>query len=101
MQRLYHRIDRRKGTHIPPDLVGGRCRRTLIASRREDLQVEHPVRGREATALSFHPTLARVQGPALIGHQVVEMRQTGEKRRLTPTRMVETLQGEALAVDSV
>ena len=52
--------------HIPPNLVVGRCRRTLIASRREDLQVEHPVRCRDATALHFHPTLARVQGPALI-----------------------------------
>ena len=28
--------------HIPPNLVVGRCRRTLIASGREDLQVEHP-----------------------------------------------------------
>src|SRR5207302_6976966 len=74
--------------HIPPNLVVGRCRRTLIASRREDLQVEHPVRGREAPALYFHPTLARVQGPALVRDQVVQMRQAGEKRRVTPTGMV-------------
>jgi hypothetical protein len=29
--------------HIPPNLVVGRLRTTLIASRGEDLQVEHPV----------------------------------------------------------
>jgi len=29
--------------HIPPDLVVGRLSTTLIASRGEDLQVEHPV----------------------------------------------------------
>ena len=60
--------------HIPPNLVVRRCRRTLITSRREDLQVEHPVRGRDATALHFHSTLARVQGPALIRDQVVQVR---------------------------
>src|SRR6266853_5747396 len=31
--------------HTPPNLVVGGCRRTLIASRCEDLQVEHPVQG--------------------------------------------------------
>jgi hypothetical protein len=60
--------------HIPPNLVVGRCRRTLIASRSEDLQVEHPVRCRDATALHFHSTFACVQGPALVGDQVVEVR---------------------------
>src|SRR5712691_10398218 len=36
---------REKGwsNHIPSHLVVGGCRHTLIASRREDLQVEHPV----------------------------------------------------------
>src|SRR6266702_955186 len=79
--------------HIPPNLVVGRCWRTLIASRSEDLQVEHPVRGRDATTLHFHPTLARVQGPALIRDQVVQVRQAGEKRCLTPTGMVEAFHG--------
>src|SRR6266849_6322985 len=77
-----------KIAHTPPNLVVGGCRRTLIASRREDLQVEHPVQGREVTALDFHPTLARVQGPALIGNQVVQVRQAGKKRGLIPCRMV-------------
>ena len=87
--------------HIPPNLVVGRCWRTLIASRSEDLQVEHPVRCRNATALHFHPTLARVQGPALIRDQVVQVRQAGEKRRLTPTGMVEAFHGEEFTVDGV
>jgi hypothetical protein len=47
------------------------------------LQVEHPVRCRDATAFHFHPTLACIQGPALVGDQVVEVREAGEKRRLT------------------
>ena len=76
-------------SHTPPNLVVGRCRRTLIASGSEDLQVEHPVGGGQAPAFHFHPTLARVQGPALIRDQVVQVRQAGEKRRLTPTGMVE------------
>src|SRR6266853_2945964 len=87
--------------HIPPNLVVGRCWRTLIASRREDLQVEHPVRGRDATAFHFHPTHARVQGQALIRDQVVQLRQAGEKRRLTPTGMVKAFHGEEFAVDGV
>src|SRR5215471_10390174 len=63
--------------HIPPNLVVGRCRRTLIASGSEDLQVEHPVCGRQSSAFHFHPTLARVQGPALVRDQVVQVRQAG------------------------
>src|SRR6266446_1150822 len=87
--------------HIPPDLVVGSITRSSKASRGEDLQVEHPVRCRDATALHFHPTPACVQGPALRGNQVVQVRQAGEKRRLTPSGMVEALHGEELAVDGV
>jgi len=42
-----------------------------------------------------------VQGSALIRDQVVQVRQAGEKHRLTPTGMVEALHGEELAVDGV
>jgi hypothetical protein len=87
--------------HIPPNLVVGRFRRALLAPRSQDLEVEHPIRGREATALYLHPTRARVQGPALVRDQVVQMRQAGEKRRLTPPGMVESLHGEEFAVDGV
>src|SRR6266446_2885094 len=77
--------------HIPPDLVVGSITRSSKASRGEDLQVERPVRCRDAPALHFHPTPACVQGPALIGNQVVLVRHPGEKRRLAPTGMVEPL----------
>ena len=49
----------------------------------------------------FDPTLACIQGPALVGDQVVEMRQAGEKRHLTPSGMMESFHGEKLAVDGV
>ena len=65
------------------------------------MQVKHPVRCRDATALHFHPTLARIEGPVLRGDQVVQMCQAGEKRRLTPSGMMETLHREELAVDGV
>jgi hypothetical protein len=46
-------------------------------------------------------TLACIQGPALVGDQVVEVREPGEKRRLTPSGMMEAFHGEKLAVDGV
>src|SRR5262249_18135347 len=42
-----------------------------------------------------------MQGSTLIGHQVVQVRQASEKRRLTPTGMVEALHGKELPVHSV
>ncbi len=42
-----------------------------------------------------------MQGPALIRDQVVQVRQAGEKHRVTPTGMMEPLHGEELAVDGV
>src|SRR5439155_1160587 len=42
-----------------------------------------------------------MQGSALIGNQVVQVRQAGEKRHLTPTGMVEALHGKELSVHSV
>src|SRR5215813_3065552 len=87
--------------HIPPNLVVRRCRRTLIASGSEDLQVEHPVCGGQSPAFHFHPTLARVQGSALVRDQVVQVRQAGEKRCLTPTEMMEALHHEQLPLEGV
>ena len=48
-----------------------------------------------------HPTLAHVQGTALVRDQIVQMRQAGEKRRLIPPGMMEPLHGEELAVHGV
>ena len=60
-------------SHIPPNLVVGRCRRTLRASRREDLQVEHPVRCRDASTFDFYPTQPCVLGAPLGSVSKVEM----------------------------
>jgi hypothetical protein len=83
------------------DLVVGRCRRTLIASGSEDLQVEHPVCGGQSPAFHFHPTLARVQGPALVRDQVVQVCQAGEKRLLIAVWMVKRFHHEQLPVHGV
>src|SRR5215510_15058922 len=88
-------------SHIPPNLVVRRCRRTLIASGSEDLQVEHPVRGRDATALHFHPTLACVQGPALVGDQVVQVCQPCQKRLSATTGIVKAFHREQFALHGV
>jgi len=39
------------------------------------LQIEHPVCGGQSPAFHFHPTLACVQGTALVRNQVVQVRQ--------------------------
>ncbi len=69
--------------HIPPNYVVERVRRSSKASRREDLQVEHPVWCGYSPAFHFHATLAGMLSPTLIGDQVVEVRESGEKRLLT------------------
>ena len=66
------------------------------ASGGEDLQVEHPVRCRDVTAFHFDPTLACIQSPALVGDQVVEVRQAGEKRRLAPSGMMDPFMAKSL-----
>src|SRR5262249_43566847 len=80
------------------DLVVRRLGCIVIASRGQDLQVEHPVRCRYVSAFDFHPTQPRVLGSPLIGNQVVQMRQASQKHRLTPARMMESLHREQLAV---
>src|SRR2546425_9092469 len=47
------------------------------------------------------PHLPTFKGPALVGEQVVEVRQAGEQRRMTPSWMMESFHGEKLAVDGV
>src|SRR5438874_4827141 len=89
----------RKAWHIPSHLVVGGCRRTLIASRCEDLQVEHPVVSRQTPAFHFYPALSCMQSTTLIGNQVVQMRQASEKRPLIPMRMVEPFHHEQFPVN--
>ncbi|MDH3604740.1 MAG: type IV secretory system conjugative DNA transfer family protein, partial [Candidatus Tectomicrobia bacterium] len=83
-----------KMSHIPLNLVVRRFRAAPIASRRQDLQVEHPVRCRDVPTFDFHPIQACVLGPPLVRNQVVEMCQTRQKRRLTPIWMMEVLHRE-------
>ena len=52
---------------------GSVCPRSSKASRREDLQIEEPVCGRDLSAFDFHATLTGMLGATLIGDQVVEM----------------------------
>ncbi len=42
-----------------------------------------------------------MQGSALVRDRVLQMRQAGEKRHLTPTGVMEALHGKELAVDGV
>src|SRR5262249_20943206 len=71
------------------------------ASRREDLQVEEPVACGHCASFDFHPTLASVLSPTLIGHQVVEVRQPREKHLLAPFGVMEAFHREQLPLDGV
>jgi len=62
-------------THVFMDdsteLCGEACHRSSKAARGEDLEVEEPVVCRDCTAFDFHPTLAGMLHPTLIGDQVI------------------------------
>jgi hypothetical protein len=47
------------------------------------LEIEEPVACRYASAFHFHVASTGMLGPTLIGDQVVEVREPGEKRLLT------------------
>src|SRR5262244_84576 len=78
---------------------GGHC--ASQASRSEDLQVEHPVWCRDASAFHFHAPLAGMLRSTLIGDQVIEVRQPCQKRLLAAFGMMEAFHGEQLALDGV
>src|SRR5215510_7105302 len=89
-------------THVcMDDLVVRSFTAAPIAARRQDLQVEHPVRCRDAAAFHFHPTPTRILGSPLVRNQVVEMRQPREKRRLAPAWVMKAFHVEELAVHRV
>src|SRR5215510_9464011 len=58
-------------------------------------------RCRHATALYFHPTPARVESPALVRDQVVQVGQPREKGLLTATRMMKPFHHEELPLNSI
>src|SRR5438046_560184 len=74
--------------HIPSDLVMECFSRSLKASRGEDLEIEELVSGRYASAFYFHATLTCMLSAALIGDEVVQVRQPRQERLLTATGMV-------------
>ena len=65
------------------------------------MQIEEPITCGYNPALYFHATLPRMLGPTLIGHQVVQMGQSSQKRLLTLVRMMEAFHHEQLPLDGV
>jgi Family of unknown function (DUF6444) len=65
---------KRRNFHIPSDLVVAVCHCSSKAPRREDLEIEEPVRGGDSAAFHFHPTLTGMLGATLIRHQIVQVR---------------------------
>jgi hypothetical protein len=53
-----------------------------------DLQIEEPVGGEYASAFDFHATVTRMLGPTLIRDEVIQVRESHQKRLLTATGMV-------------
>ena len=87
MSTVTHPFDHYK---IPPDLVVESFSRSLISSRREDLQIEEPVCCGYSSAFHFHATLAGVLGSALLRDEVVQVCEPPEKRLLAPAWMMES-----------
>src|SRR5262249_1621310 len=54
-----------------------------------------------ATALHFHPTPARVESPALVWDQVVQVGEPHEKGLLAATRMMQPFHHEELPLNSI
>ena len=65
------------------------------------MEDEHPVCGGQSPAFHFHSTLARVQGPALVRDQVVQVGQAGEKRLLMAVWMVKRFHHAQLPLDGI
>jgi hypothetical protein len=75
-------------SHIPSDFVVEHFWGSLKASRGEDLQIEEPVYGGDASTFHFHAALTGMPSPTLIWHQVVEVRQPSQKGLLVPLGMM-------------
>ena len=65
------------------------------------MQIEEPVACRYAPAFHFHAASTGMLGPTLIGDQVVEVREPGEKRLLTAVGMVKRFHHEQLPLVGV
>ena len=65
------------------------------------MEIEEPVSGRYAPAFHFHATLASVLGPTLIRDEVVQVRESREKRLLAAPGMMKALHYEQFPLDGV
>jgi hypothetical protein len=65
------------------------------------LQVEHPVCCRDSPAFYFYATLTRVLGPTLIRDEVIQMRESRQKRLLAPAWVVKPFHGKQFPRDGV
>ena len=65
------------------------------------MDIEEPVACRYASAFHFHAASTGMLGPTLIGDQVVEVREPGEKRLLTAVWMVKRFRKCIIGVDHV
>jgi hypothetical protein len=61
----------------------------------------HPLACRYASAFHFHAASTGMLGPTLIGDQVIEVRESGEKRLLTAVWMVKRFHHEQRPLDGV
>ncbi len=83
------------------EFSGGACHRSSKASGRENLEVEQPVACWDCSSLDFHATLPPMLGTTLVGYQVVQVCQSGEKRLLAATWMMEAFHCEQFPLDGV
>src|SRR5215471_2437850 len=82
-------------------LCGEACPHSSEASGGEDLDIEEPVSGWDGSTLHFHATLASMLSATLIRNQVIQVRESREKRLLTATGMVQPFHGKELPLDGV
>jgi len=65
------------------------------------LEVEEPVSCRDFSSFDFHAALTGVLGTTLIGHQVIQERETVEKRLLTSPWVMKPFHGEQFPLDGI
>jgi REP element-mobilizing transposase RayT len=99
--REYVRQQGSEKIHIPPNYVVERVRRLSKATRGENLQVEHPICGRDASAFHCHPTVAGVLGSTLIRRHIVQVGEPREERLLAAMWVMKAFHGEQFPLQGV
>src|SRR5262245_18294249 len=83
------------------ELCGEACPHSSEAAGGEDLDIEEPISGWDCSPLHFHATLAGMLSATLICNQVIEVRESREKRLWTATGRVKALHRKELPLDGV